>query len=105
MHARPACATFAARAALAWLASAAVAHCLQAAIVDASGAAVCSLDCADFVRASKSRAADGAPSVALGLAPAAGERVRQANADAERRGLAANLHLGRRAAGVQPERA
>jgi len=73
MHARRASAFLAARAARACIASAKVAacasapsapapaHCLQGAGVDASGTALCRLDCADFLRASKSRSSDGAP--------------------------------------------
>ena len=72
-------------------AAAAPAHCLQAAVVDRSGATVCRLGCADFVRASKSRSSDGAPAVALELTPAAGARLRAATADAEHRSLVATF--------------
>lgn len=72
-------------------AAAAPAHCLQASVVDGSGATVCRLGCADFVRATKSRSSDGAPAVALELTPAAGERLRAATADAEHRALVATF--------------
>jgi hypothetical protein len=51
------------------------AHCLQAIVVNPSGAVVCRLACEDFVSVARAKNNEGVPAVAITLTPEAGRRL------------------------------